>query len=40
LGDLCARANLPTEARAWYERALTINPQFSQAREALARLEH
>ncbi|HWY40149.1 MAG TPA: DUF2723 domain-containing protein [Chthoniobacterales bacterium] len=40
LGDLCARVNLPTEARKWYERALTINPQSSQAREALAKLEH
>ncbi len=40
LGDMCARAGLKEDARRWYERALSINPQFSQAREALARLEH
>jgi hypothetical protein len=40
LGDLCERAGLKAEARAWYARALAINPQFSQARDALARLEH
>ena len=40
LGDLCQRAGWPAEARTWYERGLAINPQFSQAREALARLEH
>jgi hypothetical protein len=40
LGDLCQAAGLKDEARDWYRRALTINPQFSQAREALARLEH
>ena len=39
LGDLCQRAGLSAEARTWYERGLAINPQFSQAREALARLE-
>jgi tetratricopeptide (TPR) repeat protein len=40
LGDLCQAAGLKDEARDWYQRALAINPQFSQAREALARLEH
>jgi hypothetical protein len=40
LGDQCDRAGLKAEARAWYERALATNPQFSQARDALARLEH
>ena len=40
LGDHCTQAGLPAEARAWYQRALAINPQFSQASEALARLEH
>ncbi len=40
LGDACAQAGLPQEARSWYERAIAINPQFSQARDALARLEH
>lgn len=40
LGDMCARAGFKEDARRWYERALSINPQFSQAREALARLEH
>jgi hypothetical protein len=32
LGDQCERAGLKEEARAWYERALVINPHFSQAR--------
>src|SRR6266404_3377219 len=36
----CERAGLKGEARTWYERALAINPQFSQARQALARVEH
>jgi len=40
LGDQCERAGLKAEARVWYERALAINPQFSQARDGLARLEH
>ncbi len=40
LGDACAQAGLQQEARSWYERALAINPQFSQARDAVARLEH
>jgi hypothetical protein len=40
IGGICERAGLKAEARAWYERALAINPQFSKAREALARLEH
>lgn len=38
LGESCERAGLKDEARAWYQRALSINPQFSQVREALARL--
>ena len=36
----CERAGLKAEARTWYERALAINPQFSQARQALVRVEH
>jgi hypothetical protein len=40
LGDLCKGAGRKQEARAYYQRALAINPQFSQAREALTRLEH
>jgi hypothetical protein len=40
IGGTCERAGLKAEARAWYQRALAINPQFSKAREALARLEH
>jgi Protein of unknown function (DUF2723) len=40
IGGICERSGLKTEARAWYQRALAINPQFSQARDALARLEH
>jgi hypothetical protein len=40
IGGTCERAGLTAEARAWYQRALAINPQFSKAREALARLEH
>jgi len=40
IGGTCERAGLKAEARTWYERALAINPQFSKAREALARLEH
>ncbi|HST31771.1 MAG TPA: hypothetical protein VLK27_13125, partial [Chthoniobacterales bacterium] len=40
LGDLCQRAGWKDQAQTWYERGLAINPQFSQAREALARLEH
>ena len=40
IGDLCRQANMQKEARTWYERALAINPQLSQARDALARLEH
>jgi hypothetical protein len=38
LGETCERAGLKDEARAWYQQALSINPQFSQAREALMRL--
>jgi Protein of unknown function (DUF2723) len=40
IGGTCERAGLTAEARVWYQRALAINPQFSKAREALARLEH
>src|SRR2546421_761842 len=40
IGGSCERAGLKAEARTWYTRALVINPQFSKAREALARLEH
>ena len=40
LGDLCQRAGWKPEAREWYERALAINPQSSQARDGMARLEH
>jgi hypothetical protein len=40
IGGICDRTGLSAEARVWYERALVINPQFSKAREALARLEH
>ena len=40
IGGSCERAGLSAEARVWYERALTINPPFSKARDALARLEH
>jgi hypothetical protein len=40
LGDMCVAAGLKNEARSWYQRALQINPQSSQAWEALARLEH
>ncbi len=40
LGDQCERAGLKAEARSWYERALAINPQFSQARDALTRVAH
>jgi hypothetical protein len=40
VGGICEGAGLKTEARRWYERAIAINPEFSQARQALARLEH
>ncbi|HXY60158.1 MAG TPA: DUF2723 domain-containing protein [Chthoniobacterales bacterium] len=40
LGELCERAGSNDQARIWYQRALAINPQFSRAREGLARLEH
>ena len=40
IGNDCAQVGLTNEAKKWYHRALRINPQFSQAREALARLEH
>jgi hypothetical protein len=40
IAGTCEHAGLKAEARVWYGRALAINPQFSQAREGLARLEH
>ena len=40
IGGTCERAGYKAEARTWYQSALVINPQFSKAREALARLEH
>ena len=40
IGGTCERAGLKAKARTWYQRALAINPQFSKAHEALARLEH
>jgi hypothetical protein len=40
IGGTCERAGLKDAARSWYESALAINPNFSKAREALARLEH
>jgi tetratricopeptide (TPR) repeat protein len=40
IGTDCARVGLSQEARRWYERALDMKPNFSQARDALARLEH
>jgi hypothetical protein len=40
MAEACEHAGLKAEAGGWYRRALTINPQSSQARDALARLEH
>src|ERR1043166_283643 len=40
LGDLCVGAGLTEQARIWYQRALAVNPQSSQALAALERLEH
>jgi len=40
MAEACEHAGLKTEASGWYRRALAINPQSSQARDALARLEH
>ena len=40
IGTDCENSGLKHEAQIWYERALGINPHFSRAREALARLEH
>lgn len=40
IGNDCARVGLRDHARKWLERALQINPNFPQAREALAQLEH
>lgn len=40
IGNDCMTVGLRDEAKKWFERAVAINPRFSQAREALARLEH
>jgi 4-amino-4-deoxy-L-arabinose transferase-like glycosyltransferase len=40
IGNDCARVGLKDRARIWFDRALEIDPNFPQAREALARLEH
>jgi len=40
LGNDCLRVGMKSEAQKWFERTLAINPKFSQAREALTRLEH
>ena len=40
IGNDCLSGGVRDEARKWYERALAINPNFSKARDALARLEH
>jgi hypothetical protein len=40
IGNDCASVGLRDHARKWFLRALDINPNFTQAREALARLEH
>lgn len=40
IGSDCQRVGWKDEARKWYERALQLNPQFPQARDALARLDH
>ena len=40
IGNDCLSGGLRDEARKWYARAVAINPNFSKAREALARLEH
>ena len=39
IGNDCARVGLKERARGWFERALRINPNFAQAREALAGLD-
>ena len=38
LGRQYETARLFVEARAWYERALRVDPELAEAREALARL--
>ena len=40
LGDACAQAGLRDEGKSWYQRALAIDPNFREANEAIARLEH
>ena len=40
IGSICEWAGAKNEARVWYQSALQVDPEFSQAREALARLEH
>ena len=39
MGASCERAGSAERARAWYERVLAIDPNFSKAREGLTRLE-
>jgi Protein of unknown function (DUF2723) len=38
IASICERAGAKNEARKWYQRALQVDPEFSQAREGLARL--
>src|SRR5205085_9547883 len=40
IGNDCARVGLNDQARKWFARARAINPSFTQAREALGRLDH
>jgi tetratricopeptide (TPR) repeat protein len=40
IGNDCMSGGFRDDAEKWYKRALAINPKFSRAREALARLEH
>ena len=40
IANICEWAGARNEARVWYQSALQVDPEFSQAREALARLEH
>ena len=40
IANICEWAGAKNEARAWYQSALQVDPEFSRAREALARLEH
>jgi hypothetical protein len=40
IGNDCLTVGTRDEAEKWYQRAIAINPKFSQARDALARLKH